>query len=349
MLDHLIALDYEARLTAKDLGNNQKQQLADLLTSASEVWNRAFNRWHGVFKDDNFWSQVKERVHEFNDPRLTTGFVRRIRDTLPKMLLLINARLAFSAAERGEEEIAEQHLRLVRQSPFNKQLITEVLTESLAPLRHKIKALCDETNLKVNADIKQANGVISNFLEQAKPLLKNVDLFLPQDNTLGQGMHDNVADTALQCEITYGNEIEDWIESLKLIEATLPLAGSQSLRDRLEENLSIVRTNCAYVPVQKVPCTRCGADNLSIVRGNCEQDLCLFCQQERPDSKANIEVYMYGEVNSDHFPILNKVTWRQPKVSVPRCWNCRKKHIYAWLLSFLSSFPITWWLLYLVL
>ena len=300
VLDHLIALDYEARLTAKDLGNNQKQQLADLLTSASKVWNRAFKRWRGVLKNDNFWSQVKNRVHEFNDPRLTTDFVLQIRDTLPKVLLLINARLAFSAVERGEEEIAAQHLRLVRESQFDKQLITEVLTESLAPLRHKIKALCDETELKVNADIKQTNEVISNFLERAKPLLKKVDLFLPQDNTLCQGMHDNVAETALQCEITYGNETKNWKESLKLVEATLPLAGSQSLRARLK-------------------------DNLSIVRNNYEEDLCFFCQQEPPDSEANIEVDMYGDVNY-HYD--GRVTWSQLKVSVPRCNNCKRKHWY---------------------
>ena len=97
-----------------------------------------------VLDGEEFWSVLKNRIRDLNDMQLTTGFARRIRSTLPKALLLINARLALSAAERGDTDLAERHIQLIGNTSFGKDLAEEAIREAIKPIRNRIKTATDK-------------------------------------------------------------------------------------------------------------------------------------------------------------------------------------------------------------
>ena len=99
VLHHLLALDGEIQLASGLPQLNGNGHL-------SEHWSQAYARWEEVFDDEHFWSRVRDRIRELNDASLTTGFARRLQETFPKALLLINGKIALSAAERSDIENA---------------------------------------------------------------------------------------------------------------------------------------------------------------------------------------------------------------------------------------------------
>jgi len=190
--------------------------------------------------------------------RLTTGLARRIRESLGKALLLINARMAVQAAEGGKPKVAAHHVAVLRRSGFPGELITESLRDSVGHVRQRVTLLCGPAKEQALANPKRAHRVVRLLLKQVKPPLALLDRLLPAADPMRQCAHDDVADCALQCQVIYGNATEDWRTSLELLEKVLPVAGSESTRLRLQQNIDIVKDNIKF-------------------------GLCFFCQENPPD------------------------------------------------------------------
>ena len=87
VLYHAMALDIE-RMEVENTPSKEKTEHKRF------CWEQSFSRWQQLIDDDNFWERLKDRIFKLDDPRLTTGTIRRIRDGLPAALLSINAILA---------------------------------------------------------------------------------------------------------------------------------------------------------------------------------------------------------------------------------------------------------------
>ena len=65
---------------------------------------------------DRVWDAVKNRIRAVDDPRLTTGFARRMRDTFPEALDKINAEVALQFAEQGLTDWAKTHIDFMNET-----------------------------------------------------------------------------------------------------------------------------------------------------------------------------------------------------------------------------------------
>ncbi len=292
---HALALDLEHQAATKRLNSKGLETRAD-------CWRRAYERWKKLLSDETFWSRLTARIRELDDPRLTTGLARRIRDSLEEAILLINARMAVTSAERGKKREAKRHATIMLKFELRKPLIRRAIRESFSPIRQRIKMLCESAKAKAEQTPKLADRASWSLLNEAKPLLAAMRLLLPKPDPMRQGAHDEVALQALRCQVAFSRETQDWQKSLILLEMALPLASSASIRKRL-------------------------GDNVKIVQDNLKGTMCYFCEQTPADDDAGVEVEMYGNVL--RLPVgFNqiRVTWQKCTVRVPRCRECRKNH-----------------------
>ncbi|MCC5829130.1 MAG: hypothetical protein JJU36_06745 [Phycisphaeraceae bacterium] len=236
VLDHMVALDYEAKLTSSGLSKKEQQQLEDL-------WVRGFARWKEVVDGEDFWSVVKTRVRELNDTQLTTGFVRRARGTLPTALLLISAKIAYAAAERSDIATAQRHSKLLRDVNFGDGLADEAIREAIRPIRNRIKTAVDKAKSRWTSKPHQGNRHVRELYEQSKAMLAVVDAILTTEDLTRGGMHDTVAEAMLEGQIAFGNKTNDWQECIQLIELAQKLAHGGTVQSRLSENKEILKTN----------------------------------------------------------------------------------------------------------
>ncbi|MBI3248808.1 MAG: hypothetical protein HYZ50_20085 [Deltaproteobacteria bacterium] len=236
VLDHLVALDGEVRLASLGLPTKEQEHLGQL-------WLRTFARWQQVLNNEEFWSVVTNRVRDMNDVQLTTSFVHHIRDTLPLALLLINAKLAYSAAERADADSAQRHIRLLHQANFGNGVANDAIRESLKPVRNRIKTATDSAKSRWTRTPQHGNRYVRELHEQAKSLLAVVDVVLPSDDLTRAGLHDTLAEAMLEGQVAFGKKTNDWLESIKLLQLAQELAVGQAVQTRLADNIETLEKN----------------------------------------------------------------------------------------------------------
>jgi hypothetical protein len=237
VLAHTIALDYEHRLAAGERLSTAEVKERDA------CWEEALRRWREVIQQPGFWSRLRARIRDLDYPQLTTGAARRLRETLPLALLSINSTLAVRAAEGASTKEARRQTRLMIESGFDATMVEDAVERAARPLRERITTLCGMAESQARVDREHADIVCERLMEQTKSPLDALDALLPRENRMLEAAHDDVALSALTCQICYGNKADDWKTSIALLESAVERARSESARARLSENLKICRAN----------------------------------------------------------------------------------------------------------
>jgi hypothetical protein len=232
VLHHTIALDMERTLA--EVEPPDPKAAARL----AKHWELAFKHWSAVVGDDAIWDQVTGRVRELDDPRLTTGVARRLRRTLPILLVSISVRLAIASARRGDANGARQHL--ARASGLDSCRVAAVLEREATPLVDQIKQICERIPERSQADPGHADELAQQLMSDTKPMLSHICTVLDQDHYLRQAAMDIVAETVLACARAFGKETGNWHKCSALLEQALSLAASDSLREQIQADKTTV-------------------------------------------------------------------------------------------------------------
>lgn len=302
---HNLAILFHAAAFDLEYAGQYNQLSAEAKKTQEFYFHQGFLRWKSIIEDDKFWGLVNTRVRELDEPQLTTGTVRRFQLTLPAALVSLNARLAVSAAEKGDRDELIRQRRLMNESGLGIDAIEVALSRALSPMRLRITKLCQEAESQVSGNEENGSRIVRGLLEEAKPLLLTLDELLPAGNQLRDEARDVVAQTALNCQIPYGNKTQNWEECVELLEMTKPFPVSASIKSRIQQNLAVVKENFRL----KTLIT------------------CWFCKKNECDEKAMLSVDMYGDVKR-YSTGYNKtrVEWRTATVRVPRCGECQLTH-----------------------
>jgi len=288
VLMHAQVLDMEFQ---KDSGSALDQK------KRTELWDSAFKIWKVLLDDEGFWSRLTARIRDLDDPRLTTGTARRIRNSLPLALLLINAQLVVRAAEAGKADEAKRHLGLMKGSGFGDAAVLEALLMTVAPIRDRIKTHCKAADKETDVHPEHGDRVTEQLLAQVTPLLAVMDMVLPAGNSARDGAHDEVANMGKICMVAFGNKTDNWKRTVPLLEAVQPFAVGPAIRTQIEENLRIVRKNR-------------------------ELNMCFFCRDNDAKESCAIEKKMFGEVTRTRIYNTIRTNYRTRTIKVPRCQSC---------------------------
>ncbi len=306
VLAHVAALDQELQASSAERQEFREQD---------RTWDEAFRRWQALLDHEGFWSRLTARVRDLNDPRLTTGVVRRLRDGLPLALLLINANLALRAAERGDTNGAKRQLHLMQTSGFDPALIDRALQRTIEPLRTRINLLCRNAEVEIRKEKIQGYTIAYQLIEDVKKPLKVLDTLLPPAHHTLVGIHDDIANRALNCTVNYVNETKDWETALSLVDTLAGLASGKVTRERLNEGRKTLTRNL---------------DNER------KFNRCWFCEQNGPVAAHAVDVDMHRITNRVYTFRGYQIRWNTVKVKVPRCAECKEAHDRA------SNVPVIW-------
>lgn len=298
VLSHLLALEIELN------GNNLTTK--EDLKRRDKYWKDTFKRWKLLLGHEGFWRRLMARVRQTDDPRLTTGFVKRLRESLPTTILQINALLALKAAESDDEQEAIRHLDLMRKSGFSKEVVAITLKRIVNPLRSRIKVICKSLTDETQENPESELIACKKILKQTKDILKILDILLPTDSVIKEGAHDEVALTGTNLAISCVNATKDYESIIPIFEELKKIVKGESARIRVEKNYDIFKSNLEYFNLYNT---------------------CFYCKKNKANDDSALIISMHGEVNRDY--VFNRVTWKHLNVEVPRCMNCKKEHNYT--------------------
>jgi hypothetical protein len=296
VLSHLLALDIEL---------NENSLAKEESAKRDKYWKDTFKRWTLLLEHEGFWSRLTARVRQMNDPRLTTGIVKRMRETLPYAILQINASLALKAAEAGDKSEAVRQIDLMNHSGFGKEVVSHALKHVANPLRTRIKVICKSISDETYPDKKSELAACKKLIDQTKETLAAIDILLQHENTIKEGAHDEVALAAMGLAISYANATEDWENVLPIFDELRKIANGESARNRVNLNYDIFNKNIEF-------------DRLYTT--------CFFCSENKTNNRSAVDVKMHGDVHYYTFGNTTRTTWSHITITVPRCEKCKALH-----------------------
>lgn len=229
VLNHLRALDMES-VTKEDRPDHDTDQRLGYFRIALGFWAR----W---LAGNGAWSFVRTRVRELDDPRLTTGEVRRLRKGLGTALLSINGQLALAAAEREDRVEARRHLKIIAESQLEDGRTIEIVRGCLNGVRERIKMLSQSATERANTEPEHGSTISVALLASTRPDIRSLRILLPHDDAVRQASQNEVARAVLEISISYANRTGDLRRGRQMLELAMPLACGPSLVERYRENI----------------------------------------------------------------------------------------------------------------
>jgi TPR repeat protein len=233
---HIKALDAEQNALKNDLS-------AEQLFMISKDWRTCFKWWEELADNETLWSLVTDRIRMVDDPRLTTGFARRMRATLSEGFGKINAMLAKDFAERGKFSHATDHIDFMKETRQGKDSICKTLSFITKPHKARVSSAVEKAVSIAKQKPSHAAEEALELLQAISEPLRVIQAILPPEDLELIDLCDTVAEACLTCQITYARESEDWSTSLEILDAASKYAASQETRDRLANNRSNVEAN----------------------------------------------------------------------------------------------------------
>ena len=237
---HFQVLDIEAATVGKCWEDAQAENVR-------KTWVVALSYWNDCLQSDAIWNALSARVITLNDERASLEFVQSMRKTAGRALLKINAALVLRYVERSASTAAQAHLTLLLDSPLQADNPTAVGEFLVGPLKESIRQRIHDTETGRTSDPSQAkefaNRLIAKFSGYT-PLLNN--LAAGGDPYDLAGLFDEVVSECQFCAVAHYNATGDGPSSITILETILPLARSDAVRAKVEENIATGRGNLVH-------------------------------------------------------------------------------------------------------
>jgi len=237
VLSHLLALDIELN------GNSLAKEES---ANRDKYWKDTFKRWKLLLEHEGFWSRLTARVRQMDDPRLTTGFVKRLREALPYAILQINGMIAVEFAENGKEEEAKRHLDLIRSSGFDSAVIDRALRTAIEPVRKRIKVICLSANDETEKNNKRGIEFARQVLTHTQNPLKILKILLPENNIIIEGAEDDILVNVFKCYVLYVNKTEDYVSALELMNSINNFINSNASKAKVDDKIKLIEDVLEY-------------------------------------------------------------------------------------------------------
>jgi len=302
VVNHALAIEGELSLLS---GNGLAQGKV-----TEEYWQKSFAYWEELADDDEFWEQYEKRMREFDDPRLTGGFIRRIRQEFPIAFDDINARIALLYAKQGNERDAKRHVEYMKKTMSAIDDVAQSFDTLFEPLERQIERIVIGCRERVDKDAARGAECVEEILKASSDIVRAAQYLLDSTNGRRVRILSNIFEACNSFLVSFGNETKKWDVCLELNMRLLPLACTKELQDRATSNQQIIQGNLDQ-QVEDLTCSGCGKK---------EGQKRTFGGVVRV-GKQNVK--MYGNLRRN-YESFGGVTYSTIEINVPCCDKCKQ-------------------------
>jgi hypothetical protein len=246
VLRHLMALEWENHYARTDGFTQEKRR------ETEKLWRAAFKRWDLLAVDDLFWESVSARITQLDDPRLTSGFARRMRATLPHAIDKINAELAVRYAESERMDLAQAHVQFMRETNQGLDNIDKTAELVLAPATSRLKQQIQLARERAAKNPVDAVKAALELLDHARRALPLFELFFGKESVARNELSDEIAALCNHLPIDYHKATGDDKGCIDLLRAALAFATSIDLRQQIEKSIGTLTGNLTFKQLEPV-------------------------------------------------------------------------------------------------
>jgi hypothetical protein len=174
-----------------------------LTETAWKNWRKGLASWADALRSDATWVQVRRRVAEIDDPRVTVALVRTLRQRLQLHVVGVAAGIAAREA-RTSPGTAGRLVRAVRAAGFDSGDVLQALRSVAQPELDRVARACDVARATDGTRV----GLVAarTLLEASAEPLSALLVLLGTEDDLFRGSQDDVALATNNQVVAYANE-----------------------------------------------------------------------------------------------------------------------------------------------
>jgi hypothetical protein len=227
---HLTAMDWSNYQLCEDVSVERTDKIQN-------YWKEAHERLQLLRQSDQFWTALKDRVIALNEPMLTSGFVRRIRETFQVAIASIHADFALRFLAKGKRKTATDHVAWLRVCCPKSEQREIVLNRTLSLHRNRVRQSVISMPDSVKSNPAEGAKIVAQAVQSLKEEREIFTLFYSDDqNRLGE-LFDPVISTCINGLVSFVRKTENNAEFVRLLQELQTLPSSDEIKERLNLNL----------------------------------------------------------------------------------------------------------------
>ncbi len=260
------------------------------------IWTQSLELWNQCLEEEAVWSHIRQRIREYSDPRITTGFVRRLQKTLLPTVYSIHFHFFCRYRKSQNHEKSIIHKQLLSEQNANPNDLEISFSISGEAFVNQINHSLNQLSLQ---NSKNANWQTSleEFQSQISEPMRIVQDWLPENTPLRNELSNSGASAILKYTVKNCLENQEFQAAIRWLQYAHDLASSTTLKQRIEENIKNAKINQ-------------------------ECEICWFCETFLSDKRSDIIVTK----NPSILPVFLLKNETADTVSVPRCSICKEIH-----------------------
>lgn len=255
---HNLAVLYHAQAIAVE-----RLRLEGKLVSADgemhdQLWQKALRQWSFVLDSEKFWHAIEERITENNDPRLSVGHVRQLRETMPQQVLEPNVEAAKIYLAKVDADNASRHVRFLSSCDVDRDSISAALGRFYDPLLKKIDDClkrfdqqltdldkrADSTSEKQRDSLRKKTVVLRDSLVgEVRPIVEAINSVGDLPGMGEERAMDEVAMLLRNVALSLNYVYDDVQQATDTLNLALEWVSTRSAKDKIQESLELCREN----------------------------------------------------------------------------------------------------------
>lgn len=233
---HLAALDRENRTVGRGGTEEQRDKIG-------RFWLSANKRWLKIMEDDRLWDFVADRIRQLNEPNLTTGFARQLRQNLRVALCRVHAELGLAYLGSSQPGYAQSQLPLIKQLSGETGAGQSAAELVLKPLAIRLRQQMDLAERRATTNAADGAEAGKELLSQARRASAQFELLLGSEDPVRGELFDDIADAANRIQFTYWKATSDHETCLSILQSALPYATTPEIIGRIGKNITALKSN----------------------------------------------------------------------------------------------------------
>lgn len=254
---HVVALDWTLYHINAEVDPAREEKIRG-------YWKDSLDRWDRIPSDDRLWDAIRIRIRSVDDQRLTTGFGRRLADSLPLALDKINAEVALKFAEQGRLDWARRHVQFMHETHQGLDDVAGTAEMVLGPLRKRVMQHIKTARESTEKDPKKGGEAAQHLVTECAGLHSLYSLFHAAEAHQKTELFDEAATASVECAVGYQKSTGDNRLFVEVLRATMPLATAADLRERIQRNIGVGESNLRGEAIQPL------YDRLTAIRDSTE-------------------------------------------------------------------------------
>lgn len=227
------------------------------------LWQKALMKWLRALKDGDFWENfIDMEINSGFEPLVTSDEIDEIINKALELVLIPSLNFIHEAIDKKNDDIAQRHLDLIRNSTFPVSIISNIEEDSLGAFETEIHEFANSLTEKLSElvqtedyslEIKKSgcDRAYQYYKNNLLKLLKRFEQLAGKESYANKRAKEITTSCLRTISICYNNDAKSPSLSEQVLKEAQSIAQGTLIFDQINQDLTVIQKNIQQEKIWK--------------------------------------------------------------------------------------------------